>query len=45
MQVNHGHKRVTELVEALGPQKVTLSAVPGSLPLAKLEEMGVARVS
>jgi 2-methylisocitrate lyase-like PEP mutase family enzyme len=36
---------VTALVDALGPQKLTLIAVPGSLPLAKLEELGVARVS
>jgi 2-methylisocitrate lyase-like PEP mutase family enzyme len=36
---------VSALVEALGPQKVTLIAVPGTLPLAKLEELGVARVS
>lgn len=36
---------VVELVGALGPQKVTVIAVPGSLPLAKLEELGVARVS
>jgi 2-methylisocitrate lyase-like PEP mutase family enzyme len=36
---------VAALVDALGPQKLTLIAVPGSLPLAKLEELGVARVS
>jgi 2-methylisocitrate lyase-like PEP mutase family enzyme len=36
---------VTALVEALGPQKLTLIGAPGSLPLAKLEELGVARVS
>jgi 2-methylisocitrate lyase-like PEP mutase family enzyme len=32
-------------VEVLGPRKGTLIAVPGTLPLAKLEELGVARVS
>jgi len=36
---------VSALVDALGPQKLTLIGVPGSLPLAKLEELGVARVS
>jgi 2-methylisocitrate lyase-like PEP mutase family enzyme len=36
---------VTALVDALGPQKLTLIAVPGSLPLATLERLGVARVS
>jgi 2-methylisocitrate lyase-like PEP mutase family enzyme len=36
---------LTALVEALGPQKVTVIGAPGSLPLAKLEELGVARVS
>ncbi|MEC3976034.1 isocitrate lyase/PEP mutase family protein [Amycolatopsis sp. H20-H5] len=38
-------RTVTALVEGLGPRKLTLIAVPGSLPLAKLEELGVARVS
>lgn len=43
--------RVTErsdieaLVEALGPQRLTLIGVPGQLPLADLAELGVARVS
>lgn len=36
---------VTALVEALGPQKVNVIGVPGSLPLATLERLGVARVS
>ena len=36
---------VTALVEALGPRKLTLIAVPGSLPLATLQRHGVARVS
>lgn len=37
--------QVTTLVDALGPQRLTLIHVPGSLPLARLEELGVARVS
>ncbi|OZM72248.1 phosphonomutase [Amycolatopsis antarctica] len=36
---------VTALVDALGPQRVTLIGVPGSLPLATLRDLGVARVS
>jgi len=36
---------VTRLVEALGPQKVNLIAVPGSLSLDTLQRLGVARVS
>jgi 2-methylisocitrate lyase-like PEP mutase family enzyme len=36
---------VAALVEALGPQKVTLIGVPGSLPLDTLQRLGVARVS
>jgi 2-methylisocitrate lyase-like PEP mutase family enzyme len=36
---------VTALVEALGPQKVNVLGVPGSLPLGTLERLGVARVS
>jgi 2-methylisocitrate lyase-like PEP mutase family enzyme len=36
---------VTALVEALGPRTLTLIAVPGSLPLATLQRLGVARVS
>lgn len=38
-------EQVTTLVEAFGPQRLSLIAVPGSLPLAKLQELGVARVS
>jgi 2-methylisocitrate lyase-like PEP mutase family enzyme len=38
-------RQVTTLVEAVGPQRLTLIGVPGSLPLARLEELGVARVS
>jgi len=37
--------QVTTLVDALGPQRLTLIGIPGSLPLARLEELGVARVS
>ena len=37
--------QVTTLVDAVGPQRLTLIGVPGSLPLARLEELGVARVS
>jgi 2-methylisocitrate lyase-like PEP mutase family enzyme len=37
--------QVRTLVDAFGPQKLSVIAVPGSLPLATLEELGVARVS
>lgn len=37
--------QVTALVDALGPQKVNLIAVPGSLSLPRMQELGVARVS
>lgn len=37
--------QVRTLVDALGPQRLTVIHVPGSLPLARLEELGVARVS
>jgi 2-methylisocitrate lyase-like PEP mutase family enzyme len=36
---------VSALVEALGPGKVTVLGSPGSLPLATLQRLGVARVS
>lgn len=36
---------VERLVEAFGPQRLTLIGVPGTPPLARLEELGVARVS
>jgi 2-methylisocitrate lyase-like PEP mutase family enzyme len=36
---------VRAFVDAWGPQKLTVIGVPGSLPLARLEELGVARVS
>lgn len=37
--------QVRELVDAFGPQRLSVIAVPGSLPLSRLEELGVARVS
>lgn len=37
--------QVSALVDALGPQKLTLIGLPGIPPLARLEELGVARVS
>lgn len=36
---------VARLVDAVGPQRLTLIGVPGNPPLARLEELGVARVS
>ena len=36
---------VTELVDALGPQKLSLIALPGSLSVAEMQDLGVARVS
>lgn len=36
---------VEALVDAFGPQRLTLIVVPGSLPLPELEALGVARVS
>ena len=36
---------VAALVDALGPQKVTLIGIPGSLPLDVVQRLGVARVS
>lgn len=38
-------EQVAALVEAFGPQRLTLLPVPGCPPLARLEELGVARVS
>lgn len=38
-------EEVAALVEALGRQRVTLIGVPGTPPLARLQELGVARVS
>jgi 2-methylisocitrate lyase-like PEP mutase family enzyme len=37
--------QVTTLVEALGPRRLTMIALPGTPPLVRLEELGVARVS
>lgn len=37
--------QVTTLVEAFGPQKLAVIGLPGVPPLARLEELGVARVS
>uniref|UniRef100_UPI003561E6B1 isocitrate lyase/PEP mutase family protein n=1 Tax=Nocardioides sp. TaxID=35761 RepID=UPI003561E6B1 len=37
--------QVTTLVEAFGPQRLTTIAIPGNPPLARLQELGVARVS
>ena len=33
------------LVDAFGPQRLSVIAIPGNPPLARLEELGVARVS
>lgn len=38
-------EQVQTLVDALGPQRLTLIVVPGSLPLPELEALGVARVT
>jgi 2-methylisocitrate lyase-like PEP mutase family enzyme len=38
-------EQVSTLVDAYGPQRLTLIGSPGSPPLARLEELGVARVS
>jgi 2-methylisocitrate lyase-like PEP mutase family enzyme len=38
-------QQVSTLVDALGPQRLTLIGIPGSLPLARMAELGVARVS
>ncbi|MFC5178227.1 isocitrate lyase/PEP mutase family protein [Nocardioides taihuensis] len=40
-----GEAQVEELVAALGPQRVSLIAIPGHPPLRRLEELGVSRVS
>jgi len=37
--------QVTALVDAFGPQRLTVIGIPGGLSLARLEELGVARVS
>jgi len=38
-------EQVATLVDALGPQRLTMIGIPGVPPLARLEELGVARVS
>jgi 2-methylisocitrate lyase-like PEP mutase family enzyme len=38
-------EQITTLVEAFGPQRLTVIGVPGIPSLARLEELGVARVS
>jgi 2-methylisocitrate lyase-like PEP mutase family enzyme len=38
-------EQITTLVEAFGPQRLTLIGLPGTPSLARLEELGVARVS
>jgi 2-methylisocitrate lyase-like PEP mutase family enzyme len=38
-------EQVVTLVEAFGPQRLTLIAIPGTPSLDRLEELGVARVS
>lgn len=38
-------EQVVTLVDAFGPQRLTMLPVPGCPPLARLEELGVARVS
>lgn len=40
-----GEADIQAFVEAWGPQKLTLIGAPGSVPLARMEELGVARVS
>lgn len=36
---------IKAIVDVWGPQKLTLIGAPGSVPLARMEELGVARVS
>ena len=40
-----GEEQVAALVDAIGPQRLTLIGSPGSLPLSRMQELGVARVS
>lgn len=37
--------QIGTLVEAFGPQRLTLIGVPGSVPLVRMQELGVARCS
>lgn len=36
---------INAFIDAWGPQKLTLIGAPGSVPLARMEELGVARIS
>ncbi len=38
-------QQIGTLVDAFGPQRLTVIGVPGSVPLARLQELGVARCS
>lgn len=38
-------RQIGTLVDAFGPQRLTVIGVPGSVPLARLQELGVARCS
>ena len=38
-------RQIRTLVDAFGPQRLTVIGVPGSLPLHRLQELGVARCS
>lgn len=38
-------EQVSALVDAFGPQRLTMIGIPGNPPLARLQELGVARVS
>ena len=40
-----GEEQISTLVEAFGPQRLTVIGFPGSTPLDRLEELGVARIS
>jgi 2-methylisocitrate lyase-like PEP mutase family enzyme len=40
-----GEDQIATLVDAFGPQRLTVIGFPGSTPLDRLEELGVARIS
>jgi 2-methylisocitrate lyase-like PEP mutase family enzyme len=40
-----GEEQITTRVEAFGPQRLTVIGFPGSTPLDRLAELGVARIS
>jgi 2-methylisocitrate lyase-like PEP mutase family enzyme len=40
-----GEEQITTLVDAFGPQRLTVIGFPGSTPLDRLAELGVARIS